>query len=377
MPFGNVNVDYAPCKAVGQLKSAELYMLGQKKEQLQNGVVKTSKELYSAFGCNRDKFSQSLLITRKLWNKPVKKNAILAHKMSISFHPDDRLSYQTAFEIAKEFAEKFFGSKGFEVLFAVHTDKEHIHAHFLIGNCNTETGKSFRRGQKELYEMSEFFGEQCLRYGLKNSVRDEFYSDNLSREKLTFAEQQMRKRGAESFKDELREAIRIEINDPNNHSFDDVVKALSEHYNVECRVAGNTISYRHPEHKDKNGKPVSVRGNRLGDLFTKRGIENELTKKQSITAQRRELTAVYGLDHTAAGASELVAESNNASGKRQVVGRGQVPSHIATGNGGEDVRSIDEFYDRYRKRAEVDEHTADEAVKRARTIQKRNKNKGR
>lgn len=28
MPFGNVNVDYAPCKAVGQLKSAELYMLG-------------------------------------------------------------------------------------------------------------------------------------------------------------------------------------------------------------------------------------------------------------------------------------------------------------------------------------------------------------
>ena len=90
----------------------------------------------------------------------MKPNTILAHKLSISFHPDDndKLSYREAYEIAKEFAKKFMYDKGFEVLFAVHTDREHIHAHFLISNCNFDTGKSYRRNQRDLYEMSEFFG---------------------------------------------------------------------------------------------------------------------------------------------------------------------------------------------------------------------------
>ena len=148
---------------------------------------------------------------------------------------------------------------------------------FLISNCNFDTGKSYRRNQRDLYEMSEFFGEQCLKRGLVNSVRDNFYNHDLDnqRDRETFAEQQMKKRGAETFKDELREVIQIELADPNNKTFDDVIRGLSEHYNVECRVAGNTVSYRHPEYKDKNGKPVSVRGSRLGEIYTRKGIEYE------------------------------------------------------------------------------------------------------
>ena len=61
-------------------------------------------------------------------------------------------------------------------------------------------------------------------------------------------------------------------------SFDDVIRSLNEDYGVECRIAGSTISYRHPGYTDKNGKPVSVRGSRLGDMFTKKGIEAELER---------------------------------------------------------------------------------------------------
>ena len=35
---------------------------------------------------------------------------------------------------------------------------------------------SFRRGPKELVEMSEYFGEQCRSRGLTHSVRDSFYN---------------------------------------------------------------------------------------------------------------------------------------------------------------------------------------------------------
>lgn len=301
MPFGNVNVSYTPCSSVGQLKYAANYMLGRNRDQIKKGVIKTAPNLYMALGCNRENFANNVLVTRKLNGlKSPKGKAILAHKMSISFHPDDNVDYITAYRIAMEFAERFAYSKGYEVLFAVHTDTDHVHAHFLISNCNMVDGRSYRRSQRDLYEMSAYFGEQCLAHGFVNSVRENFYNKNPDkvRDKQTFAEAQMKKRGAESFKDELREAIQTELADPQNHTFEEVIHALKEHYNVECRVAGNTISYRHPQYLDKNGKCVSVRGSKLGDLYTRKGIENELTKKFTDLRRagdyRSEPTADYG-----------------------------------------------------------------------------------
>ena len=383
MSFGNVNVDYKPCKSVGQLKSATLYMLGRKPEQLREGIIKTAPDLYTALGCERDNFANNVLVTRKLNGKSysrLKPNTILAHKMSISFHPDDndRLNYQTAFEIAKEFAERFIHSKGFEVLLAVHTDREHIHVHFLISNCNTETGKSYRRSQHDLYEMSEYFGQQCLEHGLTNSVREEYYNHSLNREKETFAETQMKKRGAETFKDELREVIQIEIADRNNRCFDDVIKALSAHYNIECRVAGNTVSYRPPEYKDKNGKLVSVRGSKLGDLYTRKGIEYEFRQKnRQRNTQPDAYTAEHELICATAGLSEFVGEDSNASGRRQAVGGGQVSGVAAPCNDGKALQDFDRLYDRYRKRTSENEQRANEAAERARAVQKRNKGRDR
>lgn len=164
MPFGNINVDYKPCKLVGALKASADYMLGRQEKQIEDGMKKTAEGLYTALGCNRDNFANSILVTRKLNGKSYtrhKKNTILAHKMSISFHPDDNVPYKTAFEIAQDFAERFFHSKGYEVLLAVHTDTDHVHAHFLVSNCNMDNGKSYRRSQRDLYEMSGYFGNKC------------------------------------------------------------------------------------------------------------------------------------------------------------------------------------------------------------------------
>lgn len=62
--YGNVKVNYSYCKSVAQLKSADDYILGRRKEQ----IVKYSR---------------------------YKQKEILAQKLSISFHPDDndKLTY--------------------------------------------------------------------------------------------------------------------------------------------------------------------------------------------------------------------------------------------------------------------------------------------
>lgn len=318
--FGNVNVDYNPCKSAIQLQRAADYILGRHPEQIRDGVVKTAPDLYWGINCDRDNFARDVLITRKLFGKKQSGNANLSFKMSISFHPDDndKLTYEEAFKIARKFAEKFF--QGYEVLFAVHTDTEHIHTHFLVGNCHIETGKAYRRNQKDLHDMCEFFGEQCHQRGFVHSVREDFYNHDIdtSHNKEKIGEHRMKAKGNETFKDELREVIQIEINDPNNYTLEDVVNALMKHYNVKCRVKGNTISYRHPNFTDKSGKLASVRGSKLGDKYTVKGIEHELREKQrGRSADRTDSVLLTGEAET-----RCTADSQSVEPRTYITGTG-------------------------------------------------------
>ena len=320
--FGNVNVDYQPCKTAVQLQKAADYILGRLPEQIRDGVVKTAPNLYWGINCDRDNYARDVLMTRSLFGKRPDGKANLAFKMSISFSPDDndKLTYDEVFRIAKEFADKHF--QGYEVLFAVHTDKPHKHVHFLVGNCHIETGRAYRRNQRDLYDMCEFFGEQCMKRGLVNSVRKDYFNDNPDRDKETFAEKQMKAKGKETFKDELREVIRIECADPNNKTLEDVVAALMKHYHVECRVKGNTISYRHPEYTDKNGKLVSVRGSKLGDKYTVKGINHELTKVRRGREDRdlAELTAETAVITETRRESDNIGENRLAGDQKETPG---------------------------------------------------------
>ena len=290
--YGNVNVNYSYCKSVAQLKSAADYILGTKKEQIKEGIQKTRPDLYGAFGCNRDNFANSLLITRKMHDKKYsryKQKDILAHKMSISFHPDDndKLTYEEAGRIAREFAHKFFWNKGYEAMWAVHTDTEHIHVHFIVSNCNLKDGKSFRRGMTELKEMSQFFGEQCREQGLTHSVRDTFYNEERTQERKSFAECQMQKHDKLSFKEEIKAYVRLAMNSTVTRTLEDVVEMLKKIYLMDIRLKGNTISYALPYHAGKTGKAQAVRGSKLGNRFTVVGIREYMQEKEQKQVEYR------------------------------------------------------------------------------------------
>lgn len=297
--YGNVNVKYAPCKSVAQLHSAADYILGKKKEQLSSSVIKTKSELYNAFGCNRDNFANSVLMTRKMHQKKYSRffpRDILAQKLSISFHPEDndKLTYAEAYKMAEDFAREFFWKKGFEVLFAVHVDTEHVHVHFLVNNCNQKDGSSFRRGPKELVEMSEYFGEQCRSRGLTHSVRDSFYNPDKTREERTLAENHMQKRGKLSFKDEMRVYIRLAMNDPTTQNIHDVVNMLERTYHMNVRLKGNTISYALPYRSSNGGKVKAVRGSKLGKRFTVAGIREYMKQKEKHEIPENDESFFYG-----------------------------------------------------------------------------------
>lgn len=423
--YGNVNVDYKPCKSQIQLDRASRYMLGELPEQQQAGVIKTAPHLCWEMNCDRNIYSCDILTTRKLFGKRDNKRTNLAFKMSLSFSPEDndKLTYEEVFNIAKEFAEKFFD--GYQVMFAVHTDKPHKHVHFLVGNCHIETGKAYRRSQKDLQTMCEFFGEQCMKRGLINSVRKDYYNDDPDRDKETFAEKQMKAKGKETFKDELREVIRIECADPNNKTLEDVVNALMKHYHVECRVKGNTISYRHPNYTDKSGKLVSVRGSKLGDKYTVKGIKYELGKiwrgqeaerAEALTADTAGIktanSVLYtGTDDKRSGAypqgvrtitqgTETGGKTNgnqetgstfagtgrnrnessgNGGGDRSIVsGRTEGRESPSSGNGNvKNVPTFEELFDSYKRRNTKVERKRTPEPEPARAVRKKRQDRGR
>ena len=115
-------------------------------------------------------------------------------------------------------------------MWAVHTDTEHIHVHFTVGNCNLKDGKSFRRGMTELKEMSWFLGEQCKGWRLAHSVRDTFYNEERTRERKRFAECQMQKHNKLSFWEEIKTCVRLSMNSTATKTFEDVVEMLKKIY---------------------------------------------------------------------------------------------------------------------------------------------------
>jgi hypothetical protein len=220
-------------------------------------------------------------------------------------------------------------------------------------------------------------------------VRDNFYNSDLEKsvDRLCLTEKKMRERGVESFKDELREVVQQEIADPNSRTFDDVIRGLKTNWNVECRVAGNTVSYKHPEYRDKNNNLVSVRGSKLGDLYTRKGIEYELNKKATArTAEHNRAVEIETVSTGGTGHDTIARnEQNAATGsetalrlaalykrRKQAGSGGQISSSTNADDVDRDVQDLDRFYERYTKRVKDDERKADENDKLAKNI----RNKG-
>ena len=81
-----------------------------------------------------------------------------------SFHPDEKLTPETAHKIALRFAEENF--KGYEVLIATHVDRNHIHSHFVINSVNADDGYKYHPDNNEIQRLRDSSDKLCLEYGL-------------------------------------------------------------------------------------------------------------------------------------------------------------------------------------------------------------------
>ena len=110
---------------------------------------------------NYDLVYRTFLEEKKMWNKDT--GRMYAHNI-ISWHKDEQITPEQAFEFGKEFAEKWFS--GFQTLVAVHKDKNHIHCHLVTNSVSYEDGRKLHNTRKDLERMKQLTNQMCRERGL-------------------------------------------------------------------------------------------------------------------------------------------------------------------------------------------------------------------
>ena len=129
--------------------------------------VKTSELLTYITGpychneINYDLVYRTFLEEKKMWNKDT--GRMYAHNI-ISWHKDEQITPEQAFEFGKEFAENWFS--GFQTLVAVHKDKDHIHCHLVTNSVSYEDGRKLHNTRKDLERMKQLTNQMCRERGL-------------------------------------------------------------------------------------------------------------------------------------------------------------------------------------------------------------------
>lgn len=124
-------------------------------------TIHNGRRLVTGINCVAQSAYNEMMNTKLCYKKS---NGRMYYHLLQSFHPDEKLTPETAHEIALRFAEENF--KGYEVLVATHVDRNHIHSHFVINSVNAENGYKYHSDNKEIQRLRDSSDKLCLEYGL-------------------------------------------------------------------------------------------------------------------------------------------------------------------------------------------------------------------
>lgn len=127
-----------------------------------NNSAKTEDHLKGSHNCNILKPYKDMSLTKRTLNKT--KGRQYVH-FTQSFAPYDKVTPELVKKIADELV-KHQSFNGYQVAYAVHTDRDHLHTHFVVNTVHQETGKKWRQSREELQTFKDYSDDLCRKYGL-------------------------------------------------------------------------------------------------------------------------------------------------------------------------------------------------------------------
>ena len=117
------------------------------------------RQLISGFNCRPESAYDDFLQTKLLYHK---EDGRMFYHMVQSFPKDELVDPVAAHAAAMKLAEYF---KGREVLVCTHTDRDHIHSHFIINSVSLEDGRKLHISEQELSELRQRNDQICAEFG--------------------------------------------------------------------------------------------------------------------------------------------------------------------------------------------------------------------
>ena len=284
---------------------------------------------------NYDLVYRTFLEEKKMWNKDT--GRMYAHNI-ISWHKDEQITPEQAFEFGKEFAENWFS--GFQTLVAVHKDKDHIHCHLVTNSVSYEDGRKLHNTRKDLERMKQLTNQMCRERGLTVAEKGKHFDGSQiekgeviawSKDKYNLFRQQVK----DSFVADCAMAVLKALeNCISKEKFIEKMKQFG--WNVNW-----TEKRKHITFQNQDGK--KVRDSNLSKTFhldiSKEGLENEFNGNYERV--RAEAERTNGADEELAGYYRQVEAACEGTGG--VTGASDGRERRVTGEKSEDERVYPEI----------------------------------
>ena len=118
------------------------------------------QQLVTGINCQPESVYADFMTTKRLHHKT---DGVLFYHMVQSFPKGEAVNPVAAHAAALKLAEYY---EGYEVLVCTHTDREHIHSHFLINSANFDTGKKLHIAKEQLQELRQRNDQICMEFSL-------------------------------------------------------------------------------------------------------------------------------------------------------------------------------------------------------------------
>ena len=238
------------------------------------------------------------------------------YHMVQSFPKGEAVDPVAAHAAALKLAEYY---EGYEVLVCTHTDREHIHSHFLINSVNFDTGRKLHIAKEQLQELRQRNDQVCMEFSLP-VFRP---ADRKQKTKtMSIGEYHTAARG-QSKKLQLMNIINDCMRHASNRE-EFIALMESEGCKVRWETSRRKITYTTPSGWQCRDRLL------FGDKYLKENMEYEFRIREEIIYGRavgKEPTCADGTDYATASGTGADTASRSASYESGVGGTAEQPLH--------------------------------------------------
>ncbi len=151
---------------------------------------KTEEVLKQGLNCSPETAYREFLLTKQLYDKTENGNRRMAIHFTQSFKAGE-VTPENAAKMAKELLlDSMFD--GFQVAYATHVDRDHVHTHFVINTCNFKDGHMWQMSAADLQHLKDLSDEICRQNGL-SVIQKNFVQ---KKQHMTYGEYKAAEQGA-------------------------------------------------------------------------------------------------------------------------------------------------------------------------------------